>query len=125
MLTPSKSLAEAVREAAEELIIGLSRREILDQSLQRSHIVVVPNLQEAFDISNRYAPEHLIIHIVEAREWLERAYAELSDPEVAAHLGELLWAQGDQNGAQQIWQDALQENPDSVVLNETIKRITE
>ena len=72
LLTPSKSLAEAVREAAEELIVGLSRREILDQSLQRSRIVVVPNLQEAFDISNRYAPEHLIIHIVEAREWLDR-----------------------------------------------------
>ncbi|NCZ71709.1 MAG: hypothetical protein EBY80_16460, partial [Actinobacteria bacterium] len=72
LLTPSKSLAEAVREAAEELLIGLSRREILDQSLQRSRIVVVSNLQEAFDISNRYAPEHLIIHIVEAREWLDR-----------------------------------------------------
>ena len=63
--------------------------------------------------------------LAEAREWLERAYAELSDPEVAAHLGEVLWVQGDQDGAQQIWQDALQENPDSAVLNETIKRMME
>ncbi len=63
--------------------------------------------------------------LAEAREWLERAYAKLSDPEVAAHRGELLWAQGDQDGAQQIWQDALQENPDSAVLNATIKRLME
>ncbi|MDP7270180.1 MAG: tetratricopeptide repeat protein [Gammaproteobacteria bacterium] len=58
----------------------------------------------------------------DAREWLERAYDLFPDPEVAAHLGELHWEQGDEDAAINIWTDALQTSPDSIVLNDTIGR---
>jgi predicted negative regulator of RcsB-dependent stress response len=46
----------------------------------------------------------------------------MPDPEVSAHLGEVLWAHGDLEAAGQIWGQALQENSDSPVLNETVLR---
>ncbi|MDP6435613.1 MAG: tetratricopeptide repeat protein [Gammaproteobacteria bacterium] len=58
----------------------------------------------------------------DAKKWLEQAYALLPDPEVAAHLGELNWTQGDEDAAITIWTEALQISPDSSVLNDTISR---
>jgi Flp pilus assembly protein TadD len=57
----------------------------------------------------------------ESRVWLERAYELFPDPEVAAHLGELLWAESDQDAATLVWMKALQDDPDNRVLNETIR----
>jgi tetratricopeptide (TPR) repeat protein len=57
----------------------------------------------------------------ESRVWLERAYELFPDPEVAAHLGELLWAESDQDAATLVWMKALQDYPDNRVLNETIR----
>ncbi|MAA73364.1 MAG: hypothetical protein CMN28_01485 [Salinisphaeraceae bacterium] len=59
-----------------------------------------------------------------ARAYLERAYSELNDPEVAAHLGEVLWKMGETAEAERIWRESLLENPDHPVLNETIQRLT-
>jgi tetratricopeptide (TPR) repeat protein len=47
----------------------------------------------------------------EAVVWLRRAYAGDPDPEVAAHLGEALWATGDTAGAEATWRDALARAP--------------
>ena len=60
--------------------------------------------------------------LAESKVWLERALALLPDPEIAAHLGEVLWQQGDKDGAIKVWTAALQDNPDDVQLNATIKR---
>lgn len=54
--------------------------------------------------------------------FLRRAYTEQQDPEIAAHLGEVLWVQGNVNEANMIWQSALQENPDSEPLLNAIKK---
>ncbi len=58
----------------------------------------------------------------DALKYLERAYGLMPDPEISAHLGEVLWAHGDLEAAGQIWDQALQEHPDSPVLNETVLR---
>lgn len=55
-------------------------------------------------------------------EFMRRAYAALPDPEVAAHLGEVLWKQGAFKEAQAIWQDNLKLNPDSAALKAVIKK---
>ncbi|MCE9549830.1 MAG: tetratricopeptide repeat protein [Betaproteobacteria bacterium] len=57
-------------------------------------------------------------------EFLRRAYAANPDPEIAAHLGEVLWAQGEKEQAKKMWSDALKANPDSVVLQVVIKKFT-
>lgn len=56
-------------------------------------------------------------------DYLTRAYAALPDPEVAAHLGEVLWMNGDTEKARQIWQGALLKAPNHSVLRETLLRL--
>jgi len=59
----------------------------------------------------------------EAESFLRRALAERPDAEIAAHLGEVLWAKGDRDMARAIWQPQLESNPDNAVLKETVKRL--
>ena len=59
----------------------------------------------------------------QALEWLKKAYAQFPDPEVAAHLGEVMWALGQRDEAQKVWKTALRNNPDHPVLLETMKRL--
>ena len=58
-----------------------------------------------------------------ALEYLQRAYRAFPDPEVAAHLGEVLWALGRDTAAVAIWSRALVESPDHKILLETIQRL--
>lgn len=55
--------------------------------------------------------------------YLNQAYAARPDPEIAAHLGEILWAQGAKNEAKDIWQSALKDYPENEVLLETMERL--
>lgn len=60
----------------------------------------------------------------EALVSLQRAYANFPDGEVAAHLGETLWMLGRRDAATELWDAALEEQPDSAVLLEVIDRLT-
>ena len=53
---------------------------------------------------------------------LRRAFAANPDPEVAAHLGEVLWMRGDKSEAGKTWQDSLKANPNSAELQAVIKK---
>ncbi|MDR2240682.1 MAG: tetratricopeptide repeat protein [Zoogloeaceae bacterium] len=57
-----------------------------------------------------------------ALTWLQRAFSIRPDPEIAAHLGEVLWALGRKEEARQLWQEAAQAYPGNEALAETIKR---
>ena len=52
----------------------------------------------------------------EALATLKKAYLKRRDPEIAAHLGEVLWAKGEKAEALKLWQSALLESPDNEVL---------
>ncbi|MBK7137146.1 MAG: tetratricopeptide repeat protein [Rhodocyclales bacterium] len=53
---------------------------------------------------------------------LQRAFLIRPDPEIAAHLGEVLWALGRRDEAKRIWQEAAKVHPGNEVLAEVIKR---
>ncbi len=53
---------------------------------------------------------------------LERAYALRADPEIAAHLGEVLWMLGRQDDARKAWREAQKKNPGNDVLDNVIKK---
>ena len=53
---------------------------------------------------------------------LQRAFAVRTDPEIAAHLGEVLWTLGRRDEAARIWADAAKAHPGNDVLAATIKR---
>ncbi len=58
-----------------------------------------------------------------AQEFLERAYRARPDPEIAAHLGEVLWARGRRDEAGELWQTSLRSHPQNEVLLETMRRL--
>ncbi|MDB5923285.1 MAG: hypothetical protein JWN13_2221 [Betaproteobacteria bacterium] len=58
----------------------------------------------------------------EALDYLQRAYGLRPDGEIAAHLGEVLWADGQQEQARKLWTDALKQNAQNEALQNVIKR---
>ena len=58
-----------------------------------------------------------------AIEYLRRAFAMRPDAEIAAHLGEVLWANGERVEAEKIWGDAMRQYPGNEVIASTIKRL--
>ena len=58
----------------------------------------------------------------EATDYLRRAIALRPDPEIAAHLGEVLWVRGDREAAREVWDTALKATPDDALLRDVIKR---
>lgn len=63
-------------------------------------------------------------NLVEGIDYLRRAFAQRPDPEIAAHLGEVLWVKGEREEAKRVWQSTLKDNPANQVLLNTIKRFT-
>ncbi|MCK6373337.1 tetratricopeptide repeat protein [Zoogloea sp.] len=53
---------------------------------------------------------------------LQRAFELRADPEIAAHLGEVLWMMGRRDEAARTWKDAAKANPDNTVLADVIKK---
>ena len=59
----------------------------------------------------------------EALRILDAAYKQRPDPEIAAHLGEVLWSMGQRDRAQSIWKEGLLLNSENETLQETLKRL--
>jgi tetratricopeptide (TPR) repeat protein len=59
----------------------------------------------------------------ESEALLREAHKAFPDPEVAAHLGEVLWVQGRQFEARDVWRDGLGRVPDHPIILETVKRL--
>ena len=62
-------------------------------------------------------------HLKEAEDMLRRAYALRADPEIAVHLGEVLWQKGDQNGARKLWRESHAKDPKNDALKGTLARL--
>lgn len=62
-------------------------------------------------------------NLEQAVTYLQRAYDIGHDAEIAAHLGEVLWMQGDQAAARRVWEAGAQQNPDNPVLRSTLQRL--
>ncbi|HSC83537.1 MAG TPA: tetratricopeptide repeat protein, partial [Pseudomonas sp.] len=63
-------------------------------------------------------------NLEQAERFLRQALEKFPDHEVAAHLGEVLWAQGKQREARKVWGSALDAQPDSPILRDTMLRLT-
>ena len=61
LVTDSESLITGVEQALEEQLTQLSRQNIARQALTQSSLILTDNLTTAVQVSNQYAPEHLII----------------------------------------------------------------
>ncbi|MGH8686167.1 MAG: tetratricopeptide repeat protein [Burkholderiales bacterium] len=58
-----------------------------------------------------------------AEQWLRRAYTGRPDPEIGAHLGEVLWKMGQRGEAERVWDESLKASPGNETLQKTVKRL--
>ncbi len=70
LLSPDAGYIAAVREAIERLLPGMPRREVIRASLEgRGALIHTASMEEACEISNRIAPEHLEISAAQPQRW--------------------------------------------------------
>lgn len=62
-------------------------------------------------------------NLSEAEAQLRKAYALRSDPEIAVHLGEVLWKRGQQEDARKLWREAAAKDPKNDSLKSTLARL--
>lgn len=72
LITTSESLQQAVKAEVERQLDLLPRKEIASKSLANSKLIVVRSLDEAIELTNAYAPEHLIIETADYLSVAER-----------------------------------------------------
>ena len=72
LFTDSEDVARAVLAEVEKQLEALPRKEMASSSLGHSRIVVLHDMEEAFEICNQYAPEHLILAMDTALDWADR-----------------------------------------------------
>ncbi|WP_297271764.1 histidinol dehydrogenase [uncultured Bacteroides sp.] len=68
LITTSASLQQAVKAEVERQLALLPRKGIAEKSLANSKLIVVSSMDEALEMTNQYAPEHLIIETTNPEE---------------------------------------------------------
>lgn len=68
LITTSAALQQAVKAEVERQLALLPRKEIASKSLENSKLIVVNSMDEAIEMTNAYAPEHLIIETADYME---------------------------------------------------------
>jgi len=62
-------------------------------------------------------------HVTDATRILREAYGSRPDPEIGAHLGEVLWSQGLKDEARKVWAESVKLDAENETLVETLKRL--
>ena len=75
LVTTSGDLLEAVMGAIAQQQERLSRRHIIKDALTHSRAILVADLETALNVSNQYAPEHLILQVENPNELLDGVHA--------------------------------------------------
>jgi len=75
LLSDAPVLLSAVANVLQSQCARLPRATTALASLAHARLIAVPDLSVAFEISNRYAPEHLILALASPRDWLPRVQA--------------------------------------------------
>jgi histidinol dehydrogenase len=71
-VTTSSALAEATATEVEAQMRKLGRIDTLRKSIEHARLFVVDTLDAAIELSNAYAPEHLILQVENSRDWLPK-----------------------------------------------------
>jgi histidinol dehydrogenase len=71
LLSPSVEMLDRVAGEVDRQCAALPRNAIAAQALAQSRLIKVDSLEQAIEVSNRYAPEHLILQVAKPRDLLE------------------------------------------------------
>lgn len=72
LITNSEALAERVNEEVGRQLALLPRKEIAEKSLEYSKLIIVKDMDEVLEMTNEYAPEHLILAIKDYTSFADR-----------------------------------------------------
>ncbi|MCF7822710.1 MAG: histidinol dehydrogenase [Candidatus Marinimicrobia bacterium] len=72
LISPDNSLILAVEAELKIQLKSLSRRKIAEKALSNARFILAKDIDQAIDISNIYAPEHLIINLEKAEQYLDQ-----------------------------------------------------
>lgn len=72
LITNSEALAERVNEEVDRQLALLPRKEIAEKSLEYSKLIIVKDMDEVLEMTNEYAPEHLILAIKDYTSFADR-----------------------------------------------------
>ena len=118
------ALAPDNQHAYNALGYSLAERSI---RLQEAHALIEKALQMApgdpFIMDSMGWVQFRMGNLAAAETALRRAYAVRSDPEIAVHLGEVLWQKGDKAEAQKLWREAQGKDPKNDALKSTLARL--
>lgn len=64
------ALSKKIKWAIQQQIKTLSRRDVIEKALKNTYLIIVDNIQEAIEISNQYAPEHLMLQVKFAKKYI-------------------------------------------------------
>lgn len=88
---------------------------LLDHALK-----LAPN--DAFILDSMGWAQYRQGNLDKSLDYLQRAFAQRKDPEIAAHLGEVLWAKGNRDEARKLWQTALDGSPQNQALLDVMQK---
>jgi histidinol dehydrogenase len=71
-LTTNENVADKVQQCIKEQLKELGRKEIAEKALKNSKIVLLNTIEEAIELSNLYAPEHLILSCNDAENLIDK-----------------------------------------------------
>jgi tetratricopeptide (TPR) repeat protein len=91
------------------------------RQLVQKALELVPN--DPFIVDSLAWVEYRSGNAAEAARLLQGAFQERPDAEIAAHLGEVLWALGRRDDAKTVWKEGLRLNSDNATLLETLQRL--
>ena len=72
LISDSHSFIQTVAKELESALVSLNRKEILAASMKNVLLIRTNTLDEAISLSNQYAPEHLLLQVKLARDYLDR-----------------------------------------------------
>ena len=72
LITNSEALAERVNEEVDRQLALLPRKVIAEKSLEYSKLIIVKDMDEVLEMTNEYAPEHLILAIKDYTSFADR-----------------------------------------------------
>jgi tetratricopeptide (TPR) repeat protein len=90
--------------------------ELIDKALQ-----LAPD--DGFILDSMGWVQYRMGNLSAARDYLKRAYKLKPEADVAAHLGEVLWTQGERDAARNLWREASRRESDNETLKETLQRL--
>ena len=72
LVTTSETLIQKVCDEIDRQLSALPRKDIANKSLENSHIVLLHDIEEVMELTNAYAPEHLILSVSNAEQVAEQ-----------------------------------------------------